>query len=409
MSPIHEQPRPPLATSTLRPGSAIAARAVGILSALLLLTAAALKWLELPIVHRTGQGLFHAPWFVFAQITLESALALWLLSGLLPLWSRRAAIAAFSLFTLVTAYKALTGADSCGCFGQLQVNPGFTLALDLTIVLALALTTKPEVTTEYTEYTEYTEKRKPIKHLPDCFRVFRVFRGRNSSVLSVSSAPSAVKTLRIDSGPESLRLNDSEICGNRPKSVDKTPRSPHWRLAFLIAGIAIALSLTFCRMPVFAASSAHPGITFASGLAILEPEKWPGQPLPILDYLDGDKSPLATGNWTLVIYNNDCDHCRQLIPSLLQQARVASSSPLPLSPRPPVSTSPPSSAWVLVALPPYAPPGQELVPATPGLLRLRLTNTQEWFAQTPIIIQLQAGRVTTVKQGNEVVLPKESS
>lgn len=309
--------------------------------AVVLLLAAALKWHELPIVNRTGQGVLHAPWLIFTQIHLEFALALWLLSGLLPLWSRRSAIAVFSLFASVAAYKALTGADSCNCFGQLKVSPWLTLALDLTILAALACTRrKNSFATDCTDFMD------------EC------------PVLSVSSASSVAK--RIGSG--------------------------HWRLAFLFIGIAATLALSLWRMPALTASPAHPGITFASGLAILEPENWPGQPLPIMEYLDGDKAAIAKGRWTLVIYSNDCDHCRQLIPAFLTQSTITNQQPL-----------------AFVELPPYAPPGQELVPATPSLLRLRLTAAHEWFAQTPVLIHLENGIVRQIQQGNEVVLPKEPS
>ena len=194
-------------------------------AALVLLFGAGAKWHELPIINRTGQGLFQAPWFVFTQIQLEAALAFWLLSGLLPLWSRRAAIAAFTLFALFTAYKALTGADSCGCFGQLKVNPYLTLALDTAILTALLLTRKRNAFT--------TESHGVSRSQPNQLTT--------SSSLSVTPC-------------DSVRLRGA---------------SPHWRLAFLIAGMAIALSLTLWRMPTLAASPSHPGITFASGLAIL--------------------------------------------------------------------------------------------------------------------------------------------
>jgi thiol-disulfide isomerase/thioredoxin len=68
------------------------------------------------------------------------ALGIWLLSGLFKRAAWLAAVACFSLFCCVTLYKGLTGAASCGCFGNVHVNPWVTLfAIDLPAVLALLL------------------------------------------------------------------------------------------------------------------------------------------------------------------------------------------------------------------------------------------------------------------------------
>jgi hypothetical protein len=41
---------------------------------------------------------------------------------------------------MITLYKAITGAASCGCFGSVQVNPWITLfAIDLPALLALSI------------------------------------------------------------------------------------------------------------------------------------------------------------------------------------------------------------------------------------------------------------------------------
>ncbi|KPL25100.1 MAG: hypothetical protein AMJ75_01980 [Phycisphaerae bacterium SM1_79] len=46
----------------------------------------------------------------------------------------------FSLFWAVTLYKGVIGAESCGCFGSVHVNPWIILfAIDLLAAIALAL------------------------------------------------------------------------------------------------------------------------------------------------------------------------------------------------------------------------------------------------------------------------------
>jgi hypothetical protein len=58
---------------------------------------------------------------------LELALSVWLLSGLFKKGAWLAALVCFSFVSMITHYKAVTGAASCGCFGSVQANPWITL------------------------------------------------------------------------------------------------------------------------------------------------------------------------------------------------------------------------------------------------------------------------------------------
>jgi hypothetical protein len=121
--------------------------------ALLLLTAAGLKCHELATQPIIGKTWLDSRWLLMAAVEFELAFGLWLLfgncswsplppgegkgEGRLPRLTWAAALATFSLFTLVSLYKALSGYVTCGCFGRVAVNPWFTTALDFTIVLCL--------------------------------------------------------------------------------------------------------------------------------------------------------------------------------------------------------------------------------------------------------------------------------
>lgn len=82
-------------------------------------------------------------WFDLASIGSELFLGLWLISGALPEAARRVAIGCFSVFACYTFYEALAGKTDCGCFGQVKVNPWFTVVLDVAVVLALVFLAKP--------------------------------------------------------------------------------------------------------------------------------------------------------------------------------------------------------------------------------------------------------------------------
>jgi hypothetical protein len=104
----------------------------------LLVIAALLKGHELLTLPVANADLWSYRPFLIGQVECELALGLWLLSGL---WKRLAwlvSLLCFGLFCGVTLVKALTGAASCGCFGQIHLNPWITLAaIDVPAVLLL--------------------------------------------------------------------------------------------------------------------------------------------------------------------------------------------------------------------------------------------------------------------------------
>src|SRR5262249_38222949 len=107
---------------------------VPILVALVLLFAASLKlrgFLVVPVGDRMLTAL---------AIETELFLACWLLSGLWPRASRLAAGGCFAVFFAVASFKAVSGAETCGCLGpDLSPKPGVMAALDAGILLLLGL------------------------------------------------------------------------------------------------------------------------------------------------------------------------------------------------------------------------------------------------------------------------------
>jgi hypothetical protein len=67
----------------------------------------------------------------------ELGVAVWLLSGIAEVWSRRAAMLLLMVFMVVAAQRLLAGNNDCGCFGAVRVPPALTLAFDSTSLAAL--------------------------------------------------------------------------------------------------------------------------------------------------------------------------------------------------------------------------------------------------------------------------------
>ena len=117
--------------------------AVMTLAGLLLIAAAILKAHEALNVYFFSwheKGLWNSWELLLVLIPAEFALGVWLVSGLFRKAAWLAGTAAFFVFIIVTLSLALTGAKSCGCFGQVHVNPWVTLfAIDTPLALLLAI------------------------------------------------------------------------------------------------------------------------------------------------------------------------------------------------------------------------------------------------------------------------------
>ena len=102
-----------------------------------LLVAAGLKGHQLatePVIQR---GLFGSPLVLLGLVEFEFVFGFWLCAGLHPRATWWMALFCFGISAEQSLYKVVTGDDQCGCFGRLSVNPGFTLAFDVTVIGAL--------------------------------------------------------------------------------------------------------------------------------------------------------------------------------------------------------------------------------------------------------------------------------
>jgi hypothetical protein len=106
----------------------------------LLLVAAGLKGYQAVTEPMAGSDIWTNRNFLILTVELELAMGIWLVSGLFKKLAWLAGVFAFVGFSGVTLYKGLTGAESCGCFGPVHVNPWITLfAIDIPVVIVLAI------------------------------------------------------------------------------------------------------------------------------------------------------------------------------------------------------------------------------------------------------------------------------
>lgn len=95
---------------------------------------------SMPTWQANALGFFESYEFFLIQVPLEFALGAWLVCGLFRKAAWLAGTLCYFLFIFITLTKALLGFESCGCFGQVHVNPWITLAaIDVPFFLLLAI------------------------------------------------------------------------------------------------------------------------------------------------------------------------------------------------------------------------------------------------------------------------------
>jgi hypothetical protein len=134
------------------------------------------------------------------------------------------------------------------------------------------------------------------------------------------------------------------------------------------------------------------GLTFADGTVVLEPDKWVGHPFALSNYIDVG-SQIARGDWLVLLYRYDCEHCQRAVP------RYAALTATPAG----VRQGWPSVA--LVEIPPYAPAGQELVRPDMLVRAGRLSADHDWFASTPVAVRLNEGQVFATAESDSAENP----
>ena len=313
---------------------------VRVAAAVVLLTAAGLKAHQLATSPVLGDGFLDSRWILIATVEFEIFFGLWLLANILPVWTRRAAIALFALFAAVSLYKALTGHASCGCFGRVEVNPWWTFGLDVGIVSVL-WRWRPENSPQPVEDVDKTDH-------------------------NAQPAPSL---------------------GVRAFAVGAI---------WLIIGVPTAAALGGAHVW----DSAEMELAFAEDtVAILEPQKLVGKRFPLLQFVEDrpdSVSPqnyhmrgrLTQGEWTVILYRDGCARCARMMPEWRAkltkwQGNAARNGGHEVA-----------RCVGMIEVPPYGnAKGHGLCS---GWHFGRLRDSRQWFVETPLVLRLNQGRVESI-------------
>ena len=230
---------------------------------ILLLTGAILKGWQLLNEPVANSDIWSYRPFLVLTVEFELALAIWLLSGLFKKAAWLASLLCFSLFSMITFYKGITGAASCGCFGSVHVNPWITLfAIDLPSVIALSIF-------------------RPGKVLP----------------------PHIMARIRLHRRPVKALIN---------QFFNPLPSLPHFLGIFVVSFVVLAVtsSVLVLSKPLHVIEEID--LLGNEKLVILEPEAWIDRRFPLLKSIDVEDN-MASGDWAVVLYNKECDGCAEFM------------------------------------------------------------------------------------------------
>ena len=197
----------------------------------------------------------------------EAALAAWLASGVRPRAASAATGGLFCVFLAYSLWKGLSGAASCGCFAAVAISPWVMATVD---AAAIALC----------GYLAFAGSRQ-----------YEVVRRRVWPRAVASAAAVSV----------------------------------------LLAVVGFVASRSATAVDPAAAGSERvelAGFALHGDLAVLDPEQWPGHPLPVSDHIvsSGEAPSLSEGEWTLLFTHAGCPDCEVAKQHLAEAAAGAGGS-----------------------------------------------------------------------------------
>ena len=208
-----------------------------------------------------GIGILNSRWLNVLAVELELAFAMWLFAGLMQRLTYLLSLLCFGIFAIVSASKWYGGAESCHCFGAVTTPPIHTMLLDLTII-GLLIVFRPQGMVF--QWTAYRQELLELKR----------FR---------------------------------------------------WIGFATVIWLVLAVPVTYAMISVEKNDLAELGTEFfgADGkkTILLDPERWVEKPFPLLPFIEPPevREKLKTGEWTVVLYHNDCPKCQEVIDDLIEK------------------------------------------------------------------------------------------
>jgi hypothetical protein len=176
----------------------------------------------------------------------------------------------------------------------------------------------------------------------------------------------------------------------RPKGQD-VPFTTNFRhllvraVAVFAVWLAVGLPAAVAMVHYADTTLSEAGDIIGNGkIVVLEPKKWVGKKFPLLNYIDiGGK--LKDGMWLVILYHYDCPKCLDAVRHWKQIAEKAGVHDV-----------------ALVEMPPCRKPPSVIDSKGFTLVHGRLSDRQEWFAETPVVLTLRDGKIVEADQASRL-------
>lgn len=348
--------------------------AVMTLAGLLLVAAAILKAHEVLNVYFFSwheKGIWNSWEMMLVQIPAEFALGVWMVSGLFRKAAWLAGAAAYCFFIAVTLRLALMGAESCGCFGQVHVNPWVTLfSIDIPFAVLL-LIFRPRghklLPPPWPNVAHAIAVAIPIFAAllltAPMLVAFRPVFNQPAPDDWTSPAPPVRPTIipqPVDTNQVTTPVTPDPAVPTPAIEPDKVEPNvkPDTEAAQPVAPIDVVPIPTPADPPVVEA-----------------PKPWPW--LVHIDIAD----QLKEGIVIAYMYHHDCSICAGSIPKYETYSKEMA------------ATGESGLKIAYISIPPYAPEGTGPIPPDTICLHGKLTDTEKWAITSPFVVALLEGSV----------------
>jgi hypothetical protein len=199
-------------------------------------------------------------WFMISVTTAELIIGGWLLSGryLREAWFM--SVLLFVGFACYSSVQIARRATSCGCFGDIQVNPRLMLLVDL-IAVGLLMLNRP--------LSSAGRNARQVNHLSGHFQRFFT--------------------------------------------------RPFWKPITTICLTEILVTVVGLAL---LASNDDTGLSMSADVVVMDPSDWIGKRFPLIEHVDVG-SQLENGQWMVVLYHHDCPRCQSVIEAYRQSMTSA--------------------------------------------------------------------------------------
>ena len=327
------------------------------LAGLLLIVASVLKAHQMFTEPIVSKGLWESWVFFLIAVPLELGLGVWLVSGLFRKAGWLLGVLSFGFFVGVTAYKAITGELTCGCFGKINVNPWMTLlTIDVPLFVLLLI------------FFPRREKLlpPPWPHPFHCLAVAIpacLFIGALVPTLAFNKVPDVV----VDkTGREVIRVVRPDKWTVKPTPVN-TVQEP-------LAEPNLPVTVVEPNLPA-AANDAN----ISEQMAAAQPD---ANDIPewklMLNHVDIAKQ-LLTDVRIVMFYHYDCPDCAVAIPLYNQYSSDLAADE--------------HIQFAFIKGPPYGPDDQDPVPGDTTALVGKLDESRDWIFESPLIFLLNDGEL----------------